>query len=115
MNQQEFATAVSLTMNSTATDEMQLNNYALGLVCEASDIVKKVAHHGHVMDEETLLEVMMEIGDILWYIYALAEKLGFSVDDCQTHVVNKLRKRYPSGFNTKASINRKDNQSERDE
>ena len=48
----------------------------------------------------------MEQGDCLWYIGAFATVLGLSLDDIAQRNIDKLRKRYPEGFDTERSRNR---------
>ena len=55
---------------------VELSNYALGLVCEAGeagDIIKKVVYHGHDLDE---YELKKELGDVLWYLANICNVLG---------------------------------------
>jgi NTP pyrophosphatase (non-canonical NTP hydrolase) len=94
----------------TAADlsEASLPILALGIAGEAgevADIVKKVAGHGHTLDRDKLLS---EIGDCLWYCSALCQALGFRLEDAAYQNSVKLRKRYPLGFSTEASLKRVD-------
>lgn len=82
--------------------------YGMGLsgeAGEATDYLKKVLFHGHRMDEEVLIE---ELGDVLWYVAALLTTMNSTMELCMATNIAKLNKRYPSGFNSKDSINRKD-------
>lgn len=79
---------------------------ALGLageVGETIDLLKKHECHGHILDRAKLAE---ELGDILWYVSAVAT--SYEIDLCKAAVNNigKLRLRYPDGFSEAASINR---------
>jgi|SRR6478609_1716391 len=79
---------------------------ALGVAGEAgeiADIVKKELGHGHPRDAEKMAK---EIGDVLWYLAALAEEYGYSLSAIATMNINKLKARYPQGFSTEASLNR---------
>ena len=81
-------------------------NWALG-VCgeagEAAEIVKKHFYHGHPIDYDKLEE---EIGDILWNLTALANSFNFTLEQIASHNVEKLKGRYPEGFNEERSRNR---------
>lgn len=68
-----------------------------------SDIVKKEIGHGHPEDKDKMLK---ELGDLMWYIAALSNSYGYTLSDVATANVNKLRARYPSGFESERSINR---------
>jgi len=43
---------------------------------------------------------------VCWYIAILAKGLNVELDEVLKHNVEKLRKRYPEGFDSKKSINR---------
>lgn len=103
-NFQEYQTNVIRTMNHSSG----LANYALGLAGEAGetvDYLKKVLFHGHELDNEKL---MKELGDILWYVTAVAEFNGYQLEEIAHMNVMKLRQRYPQGFDTNKSVNRKE-------
>lgn len=92
--------------SSTKGDD-SLTTLALGLCGESgevADIIKKVVGHGHTMDMKKLIA---ELGDCLWYIARLADANGVSLSEVAESNIEKLRKRYPNGFNSHDSINRK--------
>ena len=70
---------------------------------EAIDIVKKWLAQGHELDKEKLAK---ELGDICWYLAETATALGLSLEDIMAANIEKLRRRYPEGFDTQKSINR---------
>ena len=71
---------------------------------EAIDIVKKWFAHGHELDRDGLIK---EIGDVAWYIAEIAHALGVSLEEVLVRNINKLKERYPEGFSTADSVNRK--------
>lgn len=85
---------------------MGLALWALGIVGEAGEVadhVKKVLGHGHAMDRDKLVK---ELGDVLWYLAALSNHIGVPLNEVATANVDKLRERYPDGFNQERSRNR---------
>ena len=85
-----------------------LANCAMGLAGEAgecADIIKKHIFHGHELDKEHLAK---ELGDVAWYIAACAHVIGYELDDIFKINVDKLRARYPDGFDTEKSLHRKE-------
>lgn len=79
---------------------------ALGVAGEAgeiADLVKKELGHGHPRDAEKMAK---EIGDVLWYLAALANEYGYSLSAIATMNIAKLKARYPQGFTVEGSINR---------
>lgn len=86
--------------------EKQLCVFALGIAGEAgevADLVKKHIGHGHELSDEKL---MKELGDVLWYVAAVAAQRGLSLEDVAAANIEKLLKRYPNGFSHEASRNR---------
>jgi len=80
---------------------------ALGIAGEAGeivDLIKKVLYHAHQLDTSALCK---EIGDLLWYMTLLCETAGFTLDDVMQANVEKLRQRYPQGFDPQRSQDRK--------
>jgi NTP pyrophosphatase (non-canonical NTP hydrolase) len=49
-----------------------------------------------------------ELGDVLWYCAELACGLGVTLDEVAMRNIDKLRRRYPEGFDAERSINRDD-------
>ncbi|MDR1663901.1 MAG: nucleoside triphosphate pyrophosphohydrolase family protein [Clostridiales bacterium] len=91
---------------SSATNENLILNGVMGLCGEAGeciDIVKKHKFQGHALDRDKLID---EASDCLWYLATLASGLGVSLEDVAKHNVEKLRKRYPDGFDAEKSVNR---------
>ena len=68
---------------------------------EAIDIVKKWLAQGHELDKERLAK---ELGDIAWYLAEAATALDLSLEQILQANIDKLKKRYPDGFDTKRSI-----------
>ena len=83
-----------------------LINSVMGLNGEAGeviDLVKKHLFHNHELDKDKL---KLELGDVLWYLAEAAEALGISLEDIAISNIDKLKRRYPEGFDFEKSINR---------
>lgn len=93
----------------TATPEIKDRLVAaLGLAGEAGeviDLLKKVEGHGHQLEHHKLLH---ELGDVLWYVAAIATYYNLNLDTVAIENIAKLRRRYPEGFSTEASKGRQD-------
>ena len=66
---------------------------ALGLAGEVGEVCEKVKKHirdGRVLDKEDLTK---ELGDVLWYLSALAGDLGINLEDVAVTNYNKLKSR----------------------
>ena len=68
---------------------------------EAIDIVKKWMAQGHELDKEHLVK---ELGDIAWYLAEAATALDISLEDVFQGNIDKLKSRYPEGFETQKSL-----------
>lgn len=92
---------------SSARDPFdKIENGILGMSGESgecADILKKYLYQGHEFDREKLAD---ELGDVLWYIAESAAGLGRSLEEIAQGNINKLRKRYPEGFDPQRSIHR---------
>lgn len=81
-------------------------NGVLGLTGESgecADIVKKHLAQGHPFDKEHLAK---ELGDVAWYLAVTAWGIGYDLETVLRMNVEKLRKRYPNGFEAERSIHR---------
>jgi NTP pyrophosphatase (non-canonical NTP hydrolase) len=98
MNLDQYQNAAKRTLNVDWPFDQQVSNAALGLAGEAgevADILKKALYHGHKLDKA---ELSKELGDVLWYLAALASLHGLYLDDIAEQNIAKLRARYPNGF-----------------
>lgn len=97
------------TKNNSLSSLMQLENGLMGLNGEAGeciDIIKKYLFQGHDLDKEHLAK---ELGDVAWYLAVSAYSIGYDLETILQINVDKLKERYPSGFDSTNSINRKSN------
>jgi NTP pyrophosphatase (non-canonical NTP hydrolase) len=105
MNLNEYQLLSARTANK---HDGELVNYGLGLTGEAgevADIIKKSQFHGHVVESD---EVKKELGDVLWYLSQIARVAGLTLEEIAVANIDKLKRRYPEGFSTEASINREE-------
>ena len=102
----EYQKLAMTTLNPELSEKDVLINGVMGLCGEsgeAIDIVKKWLAQGHELDREKLAK---ELGDICWYLAETATALGLSLEDIMTANIDKLKKRYPEGFDSDRSIHR---------
>ena len=86
----------------------KIENGILGLCGESgecADLYKKYLYQGHEFDREAM---KAELGDVLWYCAELAAGLGVTLEDVAWANIEKLRKRYPDGFEVERSVNREE-------
>lgn len=84
---------------------MELNG-VMGLAGESGecvDMMKKHLFQGHKLDKEHLAK---ELGDVAWYLAVTAYAIGYDLETIMQMNVDKLRKRYPDGFDPERSQHR---------
>ena len=102
----EYQKLAMTTLNPKLSEKDVLINGVMGLCGEsgeAIDIVKKHLAQGHELDREHLID---ELGDIAWYLAETAQVLGVTLEEVLERNINKLKKRYPEGFETIKSLER---------
>ena len=114
IKQTESYTDLALkTLNKDVFEQKDLIlNASLGLsgeVGEVNDIIKKYMYHGHKLDDDTKEKIILELGDVCWYVALMAwaiDKTKF--EDVLNKNITKLEKRYHGEFTTEKSVNRKE-------
>ena len=71
-----------------------------GEVGELNDMIKKWIFHDSEMD---ITHAKKELGDIMWYVACMAQSFGWKLDEIMSMNIEKLRKRYPDGFDVARS------------
>ena len=88
----------------------RLTTAAVGLSAESGEfleIVKKMVFQGKPWDEHNREHLIIELGDVMWYVAQACIALDVDFDDVIKGNVQKLEKRYPGGsFDIHKSENR---------
>ena len=88
----------------------RLATAAVGLSAESGEfleIVKKMVFQGKPWDEHNRKHLIIELGDVMWYVAQACIALDVDFDDVIIGNVQKLEKRYPGGsFDIEKSENR---------
>ena len=96
----------ALRTASTLSKADLVVNGVLGLCGESgecADMVKKHQFQGHELDRDHFAK---ELGDVAWYLAVSAYAVGYDLEDILQMNVDKLRKRYPEGFDAERSQHR---------
>ena len=105
MTLNEYQSLAARTMNPNLTPE-ETEEHALhglsGEVGEIHSLYQKV-YQGHELD---YIELTKEMGDALWMLAELATAIGVRLEDIAVQNIDKLRKRYPDGFDPERSRHR---------
>lgn len=84
-----------------------LYHAVFGLTSEAGEVagILQKEFQGHAFDKEHMAK---ELGDCLWMIAEACYALGIPMDDIAQLNIDKLKARYPDGFDAEKSLRRKD-------
>lgn len=104
---QQLALRTESDMVDKKIDNPRLLQGLMGLNGEAGeciDILKKHLCQDHWFDR---LHLAKELGDVAWYLAISADAIGFTLEDIFAMNVEKLKQRYPNGFESEKSTSRK--------
>ncbi|MBR4039354.1 MAG: nucleoside triphosphate pyrophosphohydrolase family protein [Clostridia bacterium] len=102
----EYQKLAMRTLNPALEQKDVLINGVMGLCGEAGeaiDIVKKHLAQGHALDRDALIK---ELGDVAWYLAETAYALDVPLEEVFCRNIEKLKARYPEGFDVEKSLNR---------
>ena len=90
----------------------RLTTAAVGISAEGGEfmeIVKKMVFQGKPWNDDNREHLIIELGDVLWYVAQACMALEVSFDDVVERNVEKLKARYPGGeFDVHYSENRRE-------
>lgn len=101
-----YPTIVDFTRNKDVGIIEEIKDYSMGLcgeVGELVDLCKKMLYHDKDVQP---VDVLLELGDIMYYLTAITKVLGFDIDLVAINNNDKLLARYPNGFDTARSNER---------
>ena len=107
MTGNEYQALAARTINLGLTSEGQRMHALHGMAAEIGELhsLYQKAYQGHTMNEE---HAKKEVGDILWMIAEYCTANGWNLDDIMQLNIDKLRVRYPEGFDAEHSLHRKE-------
>lgn len=106
MNLQEYQYMAQRTTDHSLSKSEHFKMGALGLIGETGEVVdllKKHLYHKHPLDKPRLTR---ELGDVMWYLAEIAATAGLDLEIIGLENIEKLKKRYPEGFDTNLSLHR---------
>lgn len=109
MTPNEYQLKALRTANTDSLSKYDLlMNGVLGLCGESgecADMVKKSVFQGHRLDREHLAK---ELGDVAWYLAVSAYAIDYDLERVLQMNIDKLRQRYPDGFDAERSLHRQE-------
>lgn len=108
MEANEYQRLAARTMRKDFEKDQMLINACMGLCGESGEVidhVKKHVFHSHELNKEELIK---ELGDVAWYLAEACTAIDITLDEVLEKNIEKLKKRYPEGFDVQRSIHRED-------
>ena len=101
-----------VTLDEKGANIERLLTAGVGINAEGGEfleIIKKMVFQGKPWDDHNREHLIIELGDLMWYVAQACMALGVSFDDVIARNVTKLEKRYPGGsFDVYYSENRQE-------
>ena len=109
MTLNEYQELAQRTSRKELTPREHLYNGILGLAGETGECADLVKKHFYQDGREIIQNLKDEAGDVLWYVVEVISAMGWTLEEVAQHNVDKLRKRYPDGFDADRSLHREVN------
>ena len=105
MTFKEYQELAGRTMPTVALSKLELHAL-FGLVGEIGELhsIYQKRYQGHTEDTEEHRK--KELGDLLWFAAEYCTSQGWSLDEVARLNIDKLKSRYPKGFESERSIHR---------
>ena len=103
----EYQELARRTQNEDLAYDQRRYHALHGLVSEVGEIhgLYQKLYQGHVLN---LNDLEKEVGDLLWFVAELCDVYHWNMGDVATENIEKLRKRYPEGFDADRSVHREE-------
>ena len=108
---QAFSDALDIIDETSGLPPERLITAALGITAEGgefAEIIKKACFQGKPLDDDAQYHMKRELGDVMWYIAQACIALDCTLEDIIYMNIEKLEARYPDGFDSFRSNNRKE-------
>lgn len=105
MTANEYQKLAARTINPDLTPTGQEKHALFGLCGEVGELqsLYQKTYQGHTFDPE---HAKKELGDLLWFIAEYCTGYGWNLEDVMRLNIDKLRARYPEGFDEEHSLHR---------
>lgn len=103
----EYQELAKRTISRDITKAEVVNHALHGMVGEIGEIhsLYQKIYQGHTLDNEHLKK---EVGDLLWFIAEFCTAKGWNLSDVMWMNIEKLKARYPKGFDADKSLHRQE-------
>ena len=107
MRMNEYQQLAQRTINEKLDANEKMMHALHGMASEVGEIhgIYQKSYQGHEIDGR---ELQKELGDLLWFIAEFCTAAEWSLGYIAHKNIEKLRKRYPEGFDAERSRNREE-------
>lgn len=107
MTGNEYQRLARRTINAELTTYQKRQHALFGMASEIGELLGlyQKMYQGHELIEE---HEQKEIGDILWMVAEYCTTQGWELDDIMALNIEKLKARFPDGFDPEKSLHRKE-------
>ena len=106
MQLNEYQQLAQRTSNKELSKDEHLFNGLYGLAGESGECCDLAKKHYFQDGRNIYADLIDELGDVLWYVVEIASALDVTLEYVAQHNIDKLRKRYPEGFDADRSLHR---------
>lgn len=104
----EYQNAANMALQFHQSHQDELSHWLLGLQEEVGEL-SSIFKHAYCGESVDKMDVAIELGDILWYLSAVATSLEIPLETVANLNLGKLHHRHPSGeFDMDRSVHRKE-------
>lgn len=107
MDFNQYQKLAKRTMNMNLKKREQVNHSLHGMVGEIGELhsIYQKIYQGHKPEKEHMRK---ELGDLLWFMAEYCTAMGWKFEDIAVLNIEKLKARFPEGFDEEKSIHRKE-------
>lgn len=106
MDIHEYRKAAARTLPHLSSEEQDIQHMLFGMMTELGELVDSYKKHYAYGKKLDMVNVMEEMGDIMWYWAGLCTITGINPEYALTVNIQKLKARYPEKFTEDSALNR---------
>lgn len=105
MDFNEYQALARRTQNNTLSMRDKQLHATFGMASEVGEIhsIEQKRFQGHAVSHD---EQVKEAGDLLWFLAEYSDSLGVTLEEIAAQNIEKLKRRYPDGFEEVRSVYR---------
>jgi len=106
MDLQTYQKQAARTLRRLSNEQEDIQHMLFGMMTELGELVDSYKKHYAYGKELDMINVMEEMGDIMWYWANMCNITGINAEASLQINIDKLKARYPEKFNEELAVNR---------